>query len=337
MEAVVGKVFLVGAGPGDPDLLTVRALRLLQQADIVLHDALVSPEILALSRTPEAPQPAASALPEAPQPAASALPEAPQPAASALPEAPQPAASALPEAPQPAASALPLSRTPQIIDIGKRCGTKLLTQQEINTLLVAYASKYEVVVRLKGGDPSIFGRAGEEIEALVEANVPFEIVPGITSAIASAAAAGISLTDRRHAASVVFITAHRGAGAEAVAWDKLVASESTLAIYMPGSGYQLLSARLCAAGLNPRTPCTIVSHASRPSRQVRYCDLTSLASLSPQPAPALLIVGECARQLHCALDNAALDTAILDNAIVDNAINDAADSAAPPAAFRNQP
>jgi uroporphyrin-III C-methyltransferase len=263
----MGKVFLVGAGPGDPDLLTVRALRLLQQAGIVLHDALVSPEILAICRTP------------------------------------------------------------RIIDIGKRCGTKLLTQQEINALLVAYASPYEVVVRLKGGDPSIFGRAGEEIEALVEANVPFEIVPGITSAIASAAAAGISLTDRRHAASVVFTTAHRGEGAEAVAWDKLVTTQSTLAIYMPGSEYQLLSARLSAAGLNPHTPCTVVSHAGRTSRQVRYCDLTSLASLPPQPAPALLIVGECARQLHCALGNATLDTTV----------NDAADSAAPPTAFRNQP
>jgi uroporphyrin-III C-methyltransferase len=222
--------------------LTLRAARLLRQADIVLHDALVSAEILALVSTGK------------------------------------------------------------VIDIGKRCGTKLLTQDEINSLLVAYASKYEVVVRLKGGDPSIFGRAGEEIEALLEANVTFEMVPGVTSAIASAAVAGISLTDRRFAASVVFLTAHRGKDAEAVAWDKLSTSHSTLAIYMPGSGYKLLAEQLCAAGLDPRTSCAVVSHAGRTTQQVRWSDLTSLKLLEPLPAPSLVIVGECARPLHASLD-----------------------------------
>jgi uroporphyrin-III C-methyltransferase len=233
-----GRVYLVGAGPGDPELLTLRAARLLQQADIVLHDALVSAGILAMIGHA------------------------------------------------------------QVIDIGKRCGTKLLTQEEINSLLIAYASEHDIVVRLKGGDPSIFGRAGEEIEALLQANIPCEIVPGVTSAIASAAAAGISLTDRRFAASVVFTTAHRGHDAEAVAWDKLVTSHSTLAIYMPGSDYQQLASQLCGAGLNAQTPCALISHAGRPSQQVRWSDLASLRLLEPLPPPTLLIVGECARALH---------------------------------------
>jgi uroporphyrin-III C-methyltransferase len=237
----MGKVYLVGAGPGDPELLTVRAARLLGEADIVLHDALVSAEILAT-----------------------------------------------------------IGRA-RVIDIGKRCGTKLLTQEEINSLLIAYAAEYAVVVRLKSGDPSIFGRAGEEIEALLEAGVSFEIVPGVTSAIAGAAAAGISLTDRRFASSLVFATAHRGAGAEAAAWDKLVTSHSTLAIYMPGSAYAQLAARLCGAGLDELTPCAIVSHAGRATQQVRYCNLAALSVLESLPAPALLIVGECARPLHDSL------------------------------------
>jgi uroporphyrin-III C-methyltransferase len=233
-----GKVYLVGAGPGDPELLTLRAARLLQQADVVLHDALVSDGILAMIGHA------------------------------------------------------------RVIDIGKRCGTKLLTQEEINSLLVAYAAGHEIVVRLKGGDPSIFGRAGEEIEALLQANVACEIVPGVTSAIAGAAAAGISLTDRRFAASVVFTTAHRGRGAEAVAWDKLVTSHSTLAIYMPGSDYERLASQLCRAGLDAQTPCALVSRAGRPSQQVRWCNLTSVRLLEPLLAPTLLIVGECARALH---------------------------------------
>jgi uroporphyrin-III C-methyltransferase len=216
----------------------LRAARLLQQADIVLHDALVSAEILALIATD------------------------------------------------------------RVIDIGKRCGTKLLTQEEINSMMVTYAATYDIVVRLKGGDPSIFGRAGEEIEALSEANISYEIVPGVTSAIAAAASAGISLTDRRFAASVVFATAHRGRYAEAVAWDRLVTSHSTLAIYMPGSNYKLLAEQLCSAGLDAKIPCAIIFHAGRPEQQIRWSNLTSLKLLGALPAPSLLIVGECARSLH---------------------------------------
>ena len=236
----VGKVYLVGAGPGDPELLTLRAARLLKQADVVLHDALVSPEVLAL-----------------------------------IGDA-------------------------RVIDVGKRCGTKLLTQQEINSLLIAYASRGEVVIRLKGGDPTIFGRAGEEIEALVEAGIVYEIVPGISSALAAAAAAGVSLTDRRYASSVVFTTAHSGIDSELTAWNRLVSSHSTLAIYMPGSSYRQLAAQLREAGLRPQTPCAVVSHAGRSTQQVHRCDLSSLEQLESFAAPTLLIIGECVAPMHIA-------------------------------------
>ena len=165
----MGKVYLIGAGPGDPDLLTVKAARLLERATIVLHDSLVSREVLQL-----------------------------------------------------------VPREAEIIDVGKRAGQKLLTQDEINQLLISYANRsgrsldrsapgssdpsttHNEVIRLKGGDPVVFGRAGEEIEALRRANIPFEIVPGITAALGAAAAAGISLTDRRAASQIVITTYSRG-------------------------------------------------------------------------------------------------------------------------------
>src|SRR6201993_4876978 len=150
-----GKVFLVGAGPGDPELLTVKALRLLEMADAVLYDELVSPEILKL-----------------------------------IP---------------PAA---------QLHNVGKRCGTKKIQQEEINFLMLALADSGLQVVRLKSGDPMIFGRAGEEIEALRKANIPFEIVPGVTSALGAAATTQIPLTHRREASAVVFITAHQASNSE---------------------------------------------------------------------------------------------------------------------------
>jgi uroporphyrin-III C-methyltransferase len=256
-ETAMGKVFLVGAGPGDPELLTLRAARLLDQADIVLHDALVTSEILAM-----------------------------------------------------------ISPTAKIIDIGKRCGRKLLTQAEINSLLISCAATAEVVVRLKGGDPCILGRAGEEIEALADAGIAFEIVPGVTSAIAGAAAAGISLTDRRFASSVVFTTAHRGDGTDAVEWDKLVSSNSTLAVYMPGSDYRRLSRQLREAGVEPRTPCMVISAVGRPDQQMLWTDIGRLAGRDPLPSPALVIVGRCAgvareaeacRDWHTADTNASLN------------------------------
>ncbi len=234
----MGKVYLVGAGPGDPELLTVKAAKLLGAADVVLHDALVSEEIVGLIR--------------------------------------------------PGA---------QVIDIGKRRGHKLLTQDEINALLVHFASQAENVVRLKGGDPAIFGRLSEEIEALSAAGITFEIVPGITSAIASAAAAGVSLTDRRWASSIVFTTAHRAPGSGGTDWDKLVTSGSTVAIYMPGQDYSRLSEQLTAAGLERDTPCTVVSSAGTKGQQVLWTNLAGLSRASALPAPALVIVGRCASSL----------------------------------------
>ncbi len=235
----MAKVFLVGAGPGDPELLTVKALGLLRRAEIVLHDNLVAPAILNLA-----------------------------------------------------------SKRAVLIDIGKRCRRKLLTQSEINSLLIAYGRSHSVVVRLKGGDPSVFGRAGEEIAALTEAGIEFEIVPGITTALAAAASAKISLTDRRFASSVTLMTAHRGSGEQAVEWGRLVTSGSTIAIYMPGSDYRALNANLRAAGLRRDTPCVVVSNVALPGEQKLYTSLDGLARCTALPAPSFVIVGECASALQ---------------------------------------
>ena len=230
----MGKVYLVGAGPGDPELLTVKATRLLQRATIVLHDSLVSREVLQL-----------------------------------------------------------IPRDAEIVDVGKRCGHKLLTQEEINALLVSYAARHAVVIRLKGGDPLIFGRAGEEIEALRNAGVDFEIVPGITAALGAAAAAGVSLTDRRAASQVVIATFSRGADATAMNW-AAVTSTTTLVLYMPGADYAEVAQRLRDAGLPGDLPCVIVSNATTPQQQVRRTTVAGLGHEEKLPAPALLIVGRVA-------------------------------------------
>ncbi len=232
----MNKVFLIGAGPGDPELLTMRAARLLQQADVVLHDALVSREVLER-----------------------------------------------------------VSPRAKLVDVGKRCGPKLLTQEEINGLLIRYAGSAEVVVRLKGGDPLIFGRAGEEIEALVSAGIKVEVVPGITAGLAAAAAAGVSLTDRRFAASVVFVTAHRSSGRGEVQWKQIARRGSTLVIYMPGEDHARLAREIVAAGVPAQTACAVVSSASRPGQQISWTDLDGLERRPSLPAPAVVIVGECAR------------------------------------------
>jgi uroporphyrin-III C-methyltransferase len=227
-----GKVYLVGAGPGDPDLLTVKAVRLLQSADVVLHDALVSPAILEL-----------------------------------------------------------VSQEAKLVNIGKRCKQKLLTQDEINSILVHYAGVFSTVVRLKGGDPLLFGRAGEEMDALRAAGVEFEIVPGVTSGLASAAAAGISLTDRRIASQVLFTTAHRDGGRIALDWAGLVGSDTTVIVYMPGREYAQLSASLVEAGLDARTPCVVASCVGLPTRQLKRTTIGDLGDEIGLPAPSLLIVG----------------------------------------------
>ncbi len=230
----MGKVYLVGAGPGDPELLTLKAARILASADIVLHDSLVSPEVLAR-----------------------------------------------------------VSPSAQIIDVGKRCGRKLLSQDEINSLLVSYVASQAVVVRLKGGDPLIFGRAGEELEALREAGIEFEIVPGITAAIGAAAAAGISLTDRRVASQLLISTFSRRAEGNAMDWGA-VTPATTLVLYMPGPDYTEVAQRLLDAGLPLELPCVIVSNATSSQQQIRWTTVAKLAHEEKLPAPALLIVGRVA-------------------------------------------
>jgi len=228
-----GKVFLVGAGPGDPDLLTLKALRLLQSADVVLHDDLVSPEILEL-----------------------------------------------------------ISSRAHIRNVGKRCGRKSVQQEEINALLVAFASFGVNVVRLKGGDPSIFGRSGEEMDALRKAEVSFEVVPGVTSALASAAVAQVSLTRRGKSSAVMFLTNHSADSEHSIAWQSYVASGATLAVYMPGSNYSHTAGQLIAAGMKPETPCAIISRAASKQQQIHRTRVEDLPNAPQLPAPTLLLIGE---------------------------------------------
>lgn len=231
-----GKVYLVGGGPGDPELLTVKAVKILGRANIVLHDALVSREVLAL-----------------------------------------------------------IAPSAELIDVGKRAGRKLLTQDEINSLLVSYAESHGVVVRLKGGDPLIFGRAGEEMAALRAANVEFEIVPGITAGLGAAAAAGISLTDRRYASQVLFTTMQRDTPNRAIQWAG-ISSTTTLVIYMPGPDYSHVAEQLRDAGWPLDMPCGIISHASRPNQAIRSTHLVDLATEATLAAPAIIVVGRVAMQ-----------------------------------------
>ncbi|HEY6766809.1 MAG TPA: uroporphyrinogen-III C-methyltransferase [Candidatus Sulfotelmatobacter sp.] len=226
-------VYLVGAGPGDPELLTVKATRLLQSAEAVLYDDLVAPQILRLAPP-----------------------------------------------------------TARLHNVGKRCGTKRIRQEEINFLMIALATSGLSVVRLKSGDPMMFGRAGEEIEALRTAGVPYEIVPGVTSALAAAAAAAIPLTHRRISSTVIFLTAHQASGSEEANWKKFAGSGSTLVIYMPGRDYAGLADRLRSAGLSEATPCAIVSHVTTEQEQFYRTTIQNLPDAPSLAAPSLLIVGD---------------------------------------------
>ena len=222
-----GKVYLVGAGPGDPELLTLKAARILGRADVVLHDALVSRGVLEL-----------------------------------------------------------VAKNAERIDVGKRCGQKLLTQEEINALLISYAKSNDIVVRLKGGDPLIFGRAGEEMEALRGAGVDFEVVPGITAAMGAAAVARISLTDRRAASQVLITTAHRVREGTETDWSR-VTSTTTLVIYMPGPTTNTLRGSCTrAAG---RRICPAPSSLPRRRRINKSVGATS------QRLP----LSQCCRRQHC--------------------------------------
>jgi uroporphyrin-III C-methyltransferase len=231
-----GKVYLVGAGPGDPELLTLKALRVLKTADAVLHDDLVAPEILKL---------------------------------------------------------IPL--TAQAHNVGKRCGKKNVLQEEINFLMVALADSGLRVVRLKSGDPLIFGRAGEEIESLRRANVSFEIVPGVSSAMGAAAAAQIPLTHRRASSALVFLTAHQASGSEAANWNKLAGSGATLVIYMPGQNYAAVAAKLKSSGVGGETPCAVISRATTAQQRTHFSTIAELHRSPKLGAPTLLVVGEVVR------------------------------------------
>ena len=224
-RAFRGKVFLVGAGPGDPDLLTLKAARILREADIVLHDDLISDEILAL-----------------------------------------------------------IPPTATVISVGKRCGAARVTQDEISAMMVTYAASGYDVVRLKSGDPMLFGRAGEEIDTLRSAGIEFEVVPGISAAFAAAAALEVSLTDRRKASRVVFSTGHRAAGA---------ASElPTHIVYMPGPDYAPVVSGLYKEGFLPETPCAVVSAASQEAQSTLQTTLGALPTLGPLPPPSILLIGD---------------------------------------------
>ena len=236
-----GRVCLVGAGPGDPDFLTVKALRLLRTADVVLHDDLVSPEILDL---------------------------------------------------------IPVGT--YVENVGKRCGYPSTTQHQIHSLLINAAKEGLNVVRLKSGDPLLFGRAGEEMEALREAGIEFEVVPGITAAFGAAAKAKIPLTDRRLASKMVFLSNHHCAGKTPPDWKGVVSDDATVVIYMPGADYNSLATRLCAAGLEPQTACLVVSRATSAQQRVYTTALAKLAEAPCLPAPVVLIIGAVAENYSSA-------------------------------------
>lgn len=223
-----GKVYLVGAGPGDPELLTLKAVRLLESCDVVLHDDLVSAAVLAVIH-PRA----------------------------------------------------------WVMNVGKRCGEKRITQDEINYLMIDRAREGNVVVRLKSGDPLIFGRAAEEMDALRAAGVDLEVVPGITSAFAAAAALECSLTDRRSASRIVFSSGHHAAQSPVSPRPE----DTTHVVYMPGRDLSGVAGNLLKNGLSSDTPCAVVSHAAQPGQQVQRTTLRKLSAVTPGPSPVLVLAG----------------------------------------------
>jgi uroporphyrin-III C-methyltransferase len=227
-QARKGTVYLVGAGPGDPELLTLKAASLLRGADLVLHDDLVPAPVLAMA-----------------------------------------------------------GQHALVVSVGKRCGVKRVHQQEIHALMIEGARRQLAVVRLKSGDPLVFGRAAEEMDALRAADVPFEVVPGITAAFAAAAQIGCSLTDRRSASSIELHTGHK---AEDSPVDGAPAS-TTRVVYMPGRSFAALAAERLAAGDPPDLPCCIISHAAQPDQDIQWSTLDALAEVEPGPAPVLLLTG----------------------------------------------
>jgi uroporphyrin-III C-methyltransferase len=231
-----GKVFLVGAGPGDPDLLTLKAAKVLYSADVVLHDELVSHEILAL-----------------------------------------------------------ISPRAQKINVGKRSGKTSTAQEEINRLLVQFALLGLQVVRLKGGDPFIFGRGGEELEALRQAGVDVEVVPGITAALGAAAGIQVPLTHRNASSSLILVTGSSQHSEHVANWPDRLPSYATIVVYMPGNDLAALRDRLISAQVSPQTPCAIISGATTETEQVHLTIVSALSFAPHLAAPRLVIVGDVVR------------------------------------------
>jgi uroporphyrin-III C-methyltransferase len=230
-----GTVYLVGAGPGDPELLTVKAHRLVREAGVVLHDDLVPAAIVALAGSDA-----------------------------------------------------------EVVNVGKRCGAKRITQDEINTLMIGAARRGASVVRLKSGDPGIFGRLAEEMEALDAAGIPYEVVPGITAGIAAAASLSVSLTDRRKSARVVIVTGHKayaGQKQQKIDWKSLAREDATLIVYMPGHEFSNLREELLEAGLSRDVPAVIVSRATTPDQRHQFTTVGNLDSLPQLESPSILLMG----------------------------------------------
>ena len=235
-KAPKGEVYLVGAGPGDPELLTLKALRLMQQADVIIYDRLVSPAILELCR-----------------------------------------------------------RDAAKIYVGKARSNHSVPQEGINALLVEYAAQGKRVCRLKGGDPFIFGRGGEEIQELFAAGVTFQVVPGITAASGCSAYAGIPLTHRDYAQSVRFLTGHLKEGSPELPWNELVYENQTLVLYMGLVGLEKICAQLIAHGQRPNMPVALISKGTTPEQKVvvgTLADIASKVSEHQIQAPTLTIIGE---------------------------------------------
>jgi len=241
-EKQAGKVYLVGAGPGDPELLTVKALKILQKADVVLHDSLVSDEILDLVR-----------------------------------------------------------RDAEFISVGKRARKHSVQQAEINSLLALHANKGLKVVRLKGGDPFIFGRGAEELEHIVKDGIDFEVIPGITSASGCSTYAGIPLTHRDHSQTVMFITAHCKDSKDCLDWTSIAKHQQTLAVYMGLMRNEVLRDKLIEYGRVPSTPVAIIENGTRHNQRVVLGTLADLPDMVDQHSvvsPSLIVVGEVVGLAH---------------------------------------
>jgi uroporphyrin-III C-methyltransferase len=239
-RAVKGVVYLVGAGPGDPELLTVRALRLLETADVVLHDDLVPDAVLAL-----------------------------------------------------------VHRHALVTSVGKRCGRPRITQAGIHALMIESARAGQSVVRLKSGDPLVFGRAGEEIAALRAEGISVEVVPGVTAALAAGAALALPLTDRKSASKLIFCTGHHADGKDAARplWSGTLPEDATLVVYMPGRDLGRIARELREAGVGVDVACCAISHAATVRQSWVAARLDGMEEMECGPAPLVLLIGRAMQGL----------------------------------------